>query len=67
MKTIARMYSGREGCMCGCRGKYYTPEDKGFKRVLNKFLKQTNIIEESAWAEATVGERVYVAYFAEEV
>lgn len=64
MKPIVRIYSGREGCMCGCRGKYYEPTDRGFKRVLNALLKQKpNLKQEDSWVEASVGNRVYVGYF----
>jgi hypothetical protein len=51
--------------MCGCGGKYYDPTHRSFKRVVNTFLSQPNIVvdEKHGWAEAVVGERVYVAYF----
>ena len=35
---IRRVYSGKPGCGCGCRGKYFT-DPKNIKRVL-KAMKQ---------------------------
>jgi hypothetical protein len=33
---IVRAYSGKPGCMCGCRGKYYEPGERGLTHVLHK-------------------------------
>jgi hypothetical protein len=67
MQAINRIYSGKASCfcMCGCGGKYYDPTHRSFKRVVNTFLTQPNIVvdEKNGWAEAVVGERFYVAYF----
>nr|QMP83535.1 MAG: hypothetical protein [Caudoviricetes sp.] len=62
-KNVTRVYSGRPGCMCGCQGKYYSPTDKGFNRVLNTLLKQPDVNYQKNCAETHVGNRVYVAYF----
>lgn len=45
VEDIARVYSGRPGCGCGCRGKYYDAPHKMVKRILNK-LK--GLIEDEA-------------------
>lgn len=37
---IVCVYSGRPGCACGCRGDYYKPSDKGFRRVVSNALKR---------------------------
>lgn len=66
METITKVYSGRPGCMCGCQGKYYTPEDRGFKRVVNRLLNWPNVKTEGQWMEATINDRLYVAYFGED-
>jgi hypothetical protein len=36
VSDVARVYSGRPGCGCGCNGKYYDAPNKMVKRVLNK-------------------------------
>ena len=36
VSDIARVYSGRPGCGCGCNGKYYDAPHPMVKRVLNK-------------------------------
>ena len=61
MKQVVKIYSGRPGCMCGCKGKYYMPEDRGFTRVLSAMLKLP-IKEDGEYSEAQVGNRIYVAY-----
>lgn len=39
-KEITEIYRGRDhACRCGCCGKYYTPEDKNFKRLVNEINK----------------------------
>lgn len=36
---ITRVYSGRPGCMCGCRGNYSTSPTT-ITKIYNKFLKE---------------------------
>jgi hypothetical protein len=36
--NIKEVYSGKPGCMCGCRGKYST-EGRGVKIIYNKVMK----------------------------
>ena len=33
---FVKAYSGRHGCACGCRGKYYDAGDKMVARILKK-------------------------------
>ena len=69
MQDVIRIYSGKPGCMCGCQGKYYTPQDRGFKRVLNKFLANADfndpkvLDKDNGWATVELDQRMYVAYF----
>lgn len=37
-KTILRVYTGRQGCMCGCRGSYST-NPATIKRMVAKMLR----------------------------
>jgi hypothetical protein len=38
-ETIVRVYKGRIGCMCGCRGKYYDASTRSGKAMVNKVLR----------------------------
>ena len=39
--TITRIYHGCDNCCrCGCKGKYYTREDRGFHRVYTEAIKK---------------------------
>lgn len=58
ISEIKRVYSGRPGCACGCRGTYYpsnsgdTPSKKDlrmFKRVQTMFQK--NLSNAYTWEE----------------
>jgi hypothetical protein len=73
---ITRAYSGRQGCMCGCKGKYYVSkavEDDAPSIVnpgmVTKVLRTIQANEEAANMEADgscvyldLGGRSYVAY-----
>lgn len=37
--TIGRVYSGKPGCGCGCRGNYYT-DTRNIRRVVNVINKR---------------------------
>ncbi len=40
-KDIERVYSGKQGCMCGCLGNYYGHTDGASgKRMMTKVLKE---------------------------
>jgi len=45
VSDIARVYSGRPGCGCGCNGKYYDAPHPMVKRV---YRKLRNLTEEEA-------------------
>jgi len=36
---VTRTYSGRQGCMCGCKGKYTEADARGFKAMRDKILR----------------------------
>lgn len=71
-KEIARVYSGRPGCGCGCRGKYYD-DARNIKRVLTAMRKNISGARLTYdRGEGTVGDpvaavetdtRYYWAYF----
>lgn len=76
---IARAYTGKPGCMCGCNGKYYSYEahEHSTKRphMVAKILKALQDHEtafgpdavrmdpDGWWAEARVGNKDLVVYF----
>ena len=41
-KQVKSIYTGREGCRCGCIGRYFEMGTIGHKRALNKFQKLIN-------------------------
>lgn len=75
---VSRAYSGRQGCMCGCKGKYYVSKaeaaDEDAPSIVNpgmvtKVLRTIQANEEAANMEADgscvyldLGGRSYVAY-----
>jgi hypothetical protein len=65
---IERVYSGRPGCRCGCRGKYYKRTDRAFTRIINLIQNNSPIVHYGAtrtiW-NTEIGGRVYSAYEAE--
>ena len=71
-----QVYSGKNGCACGCNGKHYeNGKDKNFKPMAKKILKVINDakknpesvseLDESTdyVAVVTHEDRLYVAYF----
>ncbi len=38
-KPVKRIYTGREGCRCGCLGNYFEIGSLGYKRALSKFQR----------------------------
>ena len=40
--NIKEVYSGKPGCMCGCRGKY-SSEGRGVKIIYNKVMNNPNV------------------------
>lgn len=47
--NITKVYQGKKGCMCGCRGRY---SEKPF--VFNRVLK---IMEQADFVETSIGEK----------
>lgn len=41
LDNVTRVYNGRRGCMCGCKGSYDTPESNPSRsrNLLNRVLK----------------------------
>jgi hypothetical protein len=48
---IERVYSGRPGCRCGCRGKYYKRTDRAFTRIINLIQNNSPIVYSAYEAE----------------
>lgn len=70
-KKVTRVYSGKPGCACGCRGTYWDADNPKHARQVTRV---TNIIHRSTMLgiKTTIddefivvedGGRVYVAYF----
>lgn len=71
---VRKAYSGREGCMCGCKGKYYAAKEGEAYATVNpgmvtKVLRTIQLHEEAAGMEAdgscvylTLKGRNYVLY-----
>lgn len=64
--NINQVYSGKPGCMCGCRGKYFT-EGRMVKRVYNTVMNHPNMkLDEQAkcaYIDGNRDDRNYVVYF----
>lgn len=65
LSQVTRVYSGRPGCMCGCRGKY-SDSDRSRKIIFNKIMKnplrKVNDGAKCVFVETET--RTLVAYFA---
>jgi len=63
--NIKRVYSGKPGCMCGCRGKY-TESGAQVTKVYNMVMNHPDVkfseVGKCAYLEP-VGNRNYVVYF----
>ena len=70
-KSVIKTYSGRPGCMCGCRGNWLYAEDAsskaGITRNYNKVMKHPDMSIDEVAKCAYVNEenRTYVVYFGE--
>jgi hypothetical protein len=44
VNTIKRVYTGKPGCMCGCRGKYTKPDEsmRSVKIIVGKLASNPN-------------------------
>ena len=65
LANVKTVYSGRPGCMCGCRGKYTTPEQsaRSVKILFNKVMNHPNREVEDNCAFVDTGTRNLVVYF----
>jgi hypothetical protein len=56
--TIEKVYSGLRGCMCGCKGKYTTPEEsaRSVKIIVGKLERNPATRVEEGFGEM-------IAYF----
>lgn len=60
--NVDRVYSGRPGCMCGCRGKY-TNEGRGVKIMYNKVMNHPGVEMGDDYAFVDTGTRYLAVYF----
>jgi hypothetical protein len=73
---IERAYLGKPGCMCGCKGKYYTSTkvDRSsvnpamVTKILRTIQANEHLLETgSSYFAAQVGGKEYVVYLSESV
>ncbi len=67
LDDVKTVYSGKPGCMCGCRGKYTTPEQsaRSVKLIFNKVMNNPKHKVEDGIAFVDTGTRNLVVYFVE--
>jgi hypothetical protein len=74
LANVEKVYSGKPGCMCGCRGKYsYAPghgdgkydvvNERSVKLLFNKVMKHPDVKTEPGYAFVDTGSRNLVVYF----
>ena len=65
LANVERVYSGGLGCMCGCRGKYTTPEQsaRSVKLIFNKVMNNPKHKVEDGIAYVETDTRNLVVYF----
>ena len=74
LANVEKVYSGKPGCMCGCRGKYsYAPgcgdgkydvvNERSVKLLFNKVMKHPDVKTEPGYAFVDTGTRNLVVYF----
>lgn len=64
---VKQAYKGKIGCMCGCKGKYWTPEQS--KAMVTKILRviqaNENLVEVDPtgdWVAAKIGGKEHCVY-----
>lgn len=73
---ITKAYTGKIGCMCGCKGKYYVPTPHDYATVnpamVTKILRTIQANEEKAevdsaggWVSYDAGGKRWCVYLAE--
>ena len=63
-EQFERVYSGRPGCMCGCRGNY-SSHKSSITRVVNKILSSPDHKREDNHVYLDTPTRTYVAFLKE--
>lgn len=77
---VKRAYSGKPGCCCGCRGKYYnsgasSTDDAQVTKIvnlINENIDKVKVFSDSdngiveGYAFLNTGTRWYIAYFKED-
>jgi len=67
LDNVAKTYSGKRGCMCGCQGKYSTPADsaRSVKIIFNKVMNNPAkvLCEDANCYYVDNGTRNLVVYF----
>lgn len=77
LQNVYKVYSGKVGCMCGCRGKYsYTAEgaishnpgyeptvnERSVKIIAGKVLRNPNSVREDDYVFVEENGRILVAF-----
>jgi hypothetical protein len=67
-RSPVRAYSGKPGCACGCRGKYYDAETKAGAMMITKLLaaaaeRGVEIDDGGSYRWAEIDGRVYALHF----
>jgi hypothetical protein len=76
LANVEKVYSGKPGCMCGCRGKYSYAQgceegyddqvnERSVKLIFNKVMNHPDRIVEPGYAWLNTGTRNLVVYFKE--
>ncbi len=67
LENVKTVYSGKPGCMCGCRGKYTTPAQsaRSVKILFNKVMNNPKHKIEDGIAFVETATRNLVVYFVE--
>ena len=74
LANVEKVYSGKPGCMCGCRGKYSYAQgcgdgkydvvnERSVKLLFNKVMKHPDVKTEPGYAFVDTGSRNLVVYF----
>lgn len=65
---LKRAYKGKVGCMCGCRGKYYEPDDRMLVKILRTIQANEETIEvdpSGEWIAARIGGKEHCVWLKE--
>jgi hypothetical protein len=67
LADVRRAYSGKPGCMCGCRGKYYEAGNRTVTMIVRKMNRwpgrvQTDRYDNEVIHHIEINGRSYVTY-----